>query len=463
MIWDVRYRYPRAYHHRHKCHVRPDGFGQEGPSEIHALLTKIEQMLMDNNQEFFTSFRTPQGILKRHAMNKIYPTHPHGTADNHFSGDHVLDFAGERGFGLTLTQRKDRFPSGLKPYCHHEKAEASKVQRYKVMRFGNPIVAICNVSTPDENKKDYTKTLVSFQSTGATNICGVNNLPSCNLSVRQKVRGAGDQKRVWGIEMNEARATYLDHYYAVDNVDHMIKNAGIRFVSWKYWHAAFNHGHAMAVVASYDMYQQACDGLLDPDWILSESERMSFRDWRMQLSEDMLNYNPANGLLPGDEYFRVSTKQTIRRRQREKKRKKDNVEYAPDGITLNNYKLAKTTTSRLCGDLDQFLVHSKSLERTTNHGRCEVCNKKTLWKCRTCDKFVCVFEKKSFTGGECMVRYHSDTFFGLAKCDAGMHDSVNWKPANENTIRRHAVFMKAMQEQMRNLEEADGTTVPVPV
>lgn len=62
-----------------------------------------------------------------------------------------------------------------------------------------------------------------------------------------------------------------------------------------------------------------------------------------------------------------------------------------------------------------------------------------------------------------MVRYHSDTFFGLAKCDAGMHDSVNWKPANENTIRRHAVFMKAMQEQMRNLEEADGTTVPVPV
>ena len=117
------------------------------------------------------------------------------------------------------------------------------------------------------------------------------------------------------------------------------------------------------------------------------------------------------------------------------------MEYAPDGITLNNYKLAKTTTSRLCGDLDQFLVHSKLLERTTNHGRCEVCNKKTLWKCRTCDKFVCVFEKKSFTGGECMVRYHSDTFFGLAKCDAGMHDSVNWKPANENTIRRHAVFM----------------------
>jgi hypothetical protein len=80
----------------------------------------------------------------------------------------------------------------------------------------------------------------------------------------------------------------------------------------------------MAVVAAFDMYQQACDGLLDPDWTLSESERMSFRDWRMQLSDEMLNYNPADGLLPGDEHFRASTKQSIRRRDnRAKKRKHD--------------------------------------------------------------------------------------------------------------------------------------------
>ena len=179
--------------------------------------------------------------------------------------NHVLDYAGKEGFGLTMTSRKDRFPVGTKPYFHNETTVASKMGRAKAMRFGNPIVAIkhCPASLLT---KEYTKTFVSFQSTGATNICGVNNLPSAKLYVKSKSRGKGVTKRVWGIEMNEARETYLQHYFAVDNVDHMLKNAGIRFVSWKYWHAAYNHFHSIGVVASYDMYQQACDGLLDPDW-----------------------------------------------------------------------------------------------------------------------------------------------------------------------------------------------------
>lgn len=462
MIWDVAYRFPRAYIHRHKLHQRPDGFGQEGPAEMHFLLSAIEQMIttVKPDEEFFTKYRTPQGTIKNYPINRIYPTHPHGTGDNHFSGDHVLNFAGLKGFGLTLTQRKDRFPTGLKQYCHHEKSEAAKIPRYKVMRFGKPIVAISNVISPNLETKDYTKTLVSFQSTGATNISGVNNLPSCYLSVAQKCRGAGDQKRVWGIEMNEARAIYLNTYYAVDNVDHMIKNASMRFISWKYWHAAYNHAHSMVVVITYDMYQQACDGLLDPDWVLSDAERVPFREWRMELSDCMLRYNPANGYLPGDGNFRVNTKQTMRRRRA--KRKREKIDYSADGVTLDNYKLAKEANTRLCGDLDQFLDHTKSLSRTTNKQFCEVCKTMTLWKCRGCDKYMCVLNNKSFTGGECFVRYHSDTFFGLAKSDASMHDT-NWKPANENTIRRHANFMKELQQQLllEEGEEADGDTAAV--
>jgi hypothetical protein len=55
--------------------------------------------------------------------------------------------------------------------------------------------------------KAYTRTLVSFQLTGATNICGVNNLPSVTNYVSKKVRGKGKTKRNWGIEQNEARET----------------------------------------------------------------------------------------------------------------------------------------------------------------------------------------------------------------------------------------------------------------
>ncbi len=52
------------------------------------------------------------------------------------------------------------------------------------------------------NKKAYTKTFVSFQSTLGTNIIGVNNLPSVKLYATQKERGRkkDGSKHVYGIE-----------------------------------------------------------------------------------------------------------------------------------------------------------------------------------------------------------------------------------------------------------------------
>ena len=150
--------------------------------------------------------------------------------------------------------------------------------------------------------------MVSFQSTGATNICGVNNLPSADLYVTVKARGKGPARRVWGIEQNEARATYLGHYYGVDNVDHMIKNAKIRYITWKYWHAPVLHALSIAVIAAYDMYVECCEGGLDPEWFIKEKDRMSFRDFWLELSHQMLTYNPKDQLYLGDANFRSVTK-----------------------------------------------------------------------------------------------------------------------------------------------------------
>ncbi len=72
---------------------------------------------------------------------------------------------------------------------------------------------------------------------GTTNICRVNNLPSVYLYVSKRVHGKGATTRVWGIEQNKVIETYLHQYYGIDNLDHMIKNCGYRFISWKYWHA----------------------------------------------------------------------------------------------------------------------------------------------------------------------------------------------------------------------------------
>ena len=366
MIFDVRRRYPREYHHRHKCHVRPEGFGYEGQAEMVFLLDKMDYHVKGVKTEEERKFYkpSPYGLDDNSYIHKeIYPRPPHVTADNYFSGCNVLDHAGEKGYGLTMTTQRGRIPKGLKPFVHHEKLQpgSGRAKRAKVMRFENPIVAINQVPAND-GKKAYTKTLVSFQSTGATNISGVNNLPSVGLYVKARERGRGKKKRKWGIEQNEARDTYLNFYYGADNVDHMIQIAMIRFTSWKYWHAPCLHALSIVVVAAYDMYQECCDGELDKDWYIPVEQRMDFRKFRSTLAEEMLSYDPKKKQFQGDTGFRRFTQQNKKRRVAVPK-----PEFSSNGVTIDNYKRAKYhSTSRLCGDLSKLGKHMLSTTKTTN-------------------------------------------------------------------------------------------------
>ncbi len=171
------------------------------------------------------------------------------------------------------------------------------------MRFAMPIVAVKQQPAVEESKA-YTKTLVSFQSTGATNICGENNLPSVTNYVSNKVRGKGKTKRVWGIEQNKARETYLRHYYSINNfLDHMINNTSIRYIMWTFWHAPYLHAKSMGIIASYDMYNECCDGLLDASWAIPKKKWMGFTEFRIKLLEQMLKYDPRDNCYAGDDKF----------------------------------------------------------------------------------------------------------------------------------------------------------------
>ncbi len=63
----------------------------------------------------------------------------------------------------------------------------------KAMRYENPIVAVRQVEVTNESMA-YTENIVSFQSTGPTNISGVNNLPSLQLYVAKRERERGADK-----------------------------------------------------------------------------------------------------------------------------------------------------------------------------------------------------------------------------------------------------------------------------
>jgi len=458
MLYDVSRRYPRAYVHRHKLQKRPEGFGQEGPAEIHYLIEEAKKLVegMGSADDMSVEVPFPNGVgSAKYKRKKIYDQLPHVVADNHFSGDHVLTKIGEDGGGATMTNRRDRFPKGLKKYFHHEKVKPG-CPRAKAMRYENPIVAIKQVPAT-ATTKGYTKTLVSFQSTGATNIAGVNNLPSCQLYVTTKKRGRGTEVRVWGIEQNEGRQTYLVHYYGIDNTDHMIKLAAISYISWKYWHASYLHGKAMGVIAAYDMYRECCDGLLDASWAIPEKERMTFTGFRQILSEQMLTYDPRKAEYKGDEKFRKYLQQNKKRRAA---KISTTPVYSPDGLTIENMKKA-LNEPRICLTKEDLKMHFDAVKKQSNATPCEVCGKKTLWECTICKKRVCVMDNRSWNAAKCVFKFHDEHFFGLARCDSEpIHDKrkSTWKAPSSDIISRNArqvrTYLTLIMEEQETLDES---------
>ena len=62
------------------------------------------------------------------------------------------------------------------------------------------------------------------------------------------------------------------------------------------------------------MYQEWCDGELDALWAIPIKKRMSFTEFRIKLSEQMLQYDPHNNRYCGDNKFRGYTQQHKLRR-----------------------------------------------------------------------------------------------------------------------------------------------------
>ncbi len=114
MLYDVSRRYPRAYVHRHKLHKKPTDFNAEGKFEIKYLIDHAEKLVVgnapDDDLQVMVSPPSGQGEPTIYIRRRIYTRPPDITCDNHFSGDNVLDYAGERGFEITQTCRRGQFP-----------------------------------------------------------------------------------------------------------------------------------------------------------------------------------------------------------------------------------------------------------------------------------------------------------------------------------------------------------------
>lgn len=90
---------PRAYIHRHKLHEKEQGWTLQGPNEVKMLMKKIRPLI--------------RGERHLNGVPQIFLWKPHTTWDNSFSGDKIMDWLGNNGFGATMTCRRDRLPNGV--------------------------------------------------------------------------------------------------------------------------------------------------------------------------------------------------------------------------------------------------------------------------------------------------------------------------------------------------------------
>jgi hypothetical protein len=393
-------------------------------------------------------------VLRSSRWEKIYPVPPHIVTDNHFLGDEVMDWLGRKGYGTTMTNRQDCFPKGLKPYLHHDKVVAG-CPKAKAMYFAMPIVAIKQQPAVEESKA-YTKTLVSYQSTGATIICGVKNLTLVTYYVSKKVRGKGKTKCVWGIEQNEVQETYLCHYSGIVNLDHMIKNSSNWYIMWIYWHAPYLHAKSKQIIAAYDMYNECCDGLLDASWAIPKKKRMGFTEFRIKLSEQMLKYDPQDNCYAGDDkLWRFTQKHKLCRTSGSAysvDTQEDEV-LSSDGLTLEVFKRARVLPC-FCTTLEELNIHFCNVVKLNNASKCEVvCGAKTIQKCTICGKKNCIMKRWTWNGAKCLFAYHNINFYGLARGDYRTVHGKNvekWIALNDKAIARNARHVKRFMAEIRS-------------
>jgi hypothetical protein len=308
---------------------------------------------------------------------------------------------------------------------------------------------------------------VTFQSTSSTNISTVNALNENQLFVREKERGRGSGKRKWAIEMNEGRQLYLSSYGRIDTIDSLIKACGMYYVSWKYWHACKLHVQALGVVVAYDMYKEVVEEGFAAFGFESKDEAtkkcfLDFHSFRDKLSLQGLHYTPEQKKYPGDSKMRVCTKrggnstaQAGPKRGRGRPKKSvtpDGAAPAEEGmtaVTRHQFKQEKKDAgSRLCGNLDKYALHCKSVKTVKHKLKCRWCAKPCHTYCGICKMPAHNVPKRGkCTGSHCFAELHNDQRYGLAATDCSLlkKDKKTWELPSAEAIAANSRHIDEIQ------------------
>jgi hypothetical protein len=149
----------------------------------------------------------------------------------------------------------------------------------------------------------------------------------------------------------------------------------------KYWHSPYLYAMSLGMIVAYDMYLESSEGMLDVAWRVAKKDRMSFSQFQLRLSEQMLRYDPRNNLYAGDNKFRRSTQ--LHKIKRKGSKDFSAEEFPETGVTLTKLRAAG---KRICTMTEDTQKNFDTIIKKTNAGSCEVCGLPTYWMCMTCGK-----------------------------------------------------------------------------
>ena len=120
-----------------------------------------------------------------------------------------------------------------------------------------------------------------------------------------RTRGNFDNRRYWGIDMNEAHQIYLGTYSRIDSIDHFIKNCRMKYRCWKYWNSPMINAMSRELIVAYGMYLKVAEGYLDQK--RKDDTIVEFRTFCGILSNQMIKYNPTHCKYAGVAKMRPAT------------------------------------------------------------------------------------------------------------------------------------------------------------
>ena len=424
----------RAYMHRSKIYnelhksTKTSEWKANGPYELKHMVDELASMVdgSDGNKK------------------KLFRRKPCVTADNYFQNDKIMEYIGQKGFGCISTSARNALPKDIKSEYLQKEKTCPRSKQAKVARFAHPILAVKNAADGS-----YQRIHISFQSTSSCNISTVNAMNEVSNFCELRERGRGNNKRYWVIEMNHGRRIYLSSYNGIDVLDHLLKNARLFYMTWKYWHAPKNHALAIAITCAYDIYIECAEGKLKIEWKVEKP--ISSWEFQRRLGKQALTYVPKKCMYPGDELLRSST--VIPRARRA------NEQSVEGNISRTQLQILKDDDkSRACGDLDKMCCHIESIIRIPKGRSCAYCGEKAYHACGVCKDeggrptALHVQRKKGKVVEMCYFHYHNDNQLGLAREDQIAYRKrkrSDWEPPTSKEREENREAINTLKDRFR--------------